>query len=145
MKKKKLTFFSIGEEVFLRDLIINLRKDYDIKIFHRGDPKELAMMLHDTDIAWFEWCDQLIAEVTMKPQLCNYICRLHSYEMFTDFPYQVDWNRVDKLIFVSDIVKDYTLKTFKIRPDIATVINNGVDVERFKIPLSKTYNKKIAF
>ncbi len=145
MKKKKLTFFSLGEEIFLRDIIIDLRKDYDIKFFHRGDQKEFHQLLHDTDIAWFEWCDQLIQEASNRPKMCKYVCRLHSYELFTDMPSKVDWNNVDKLFFVNPIVRDYSLKKFGIRPDITQVILNGVNIEKFTIPEKKKYNKKIAF
>lgn len=143
--KKKLTFFTLGEDTFLRDIIINLRKDYNIKFFQRGNPEEFYHYLHDTDIAWFEWCEQLPIEYTKHPPMCKSICRLHSYELFTPYPANVDWNKIDKLVFVSDIIKDFTLKKFKIRPDIATVIQNGVNLDKFILPENKTYNKKIAF
>lgn len=143
--KKKLTFFTFGEDVFLRDLIVELRKDYNIKFFQRGEEKEFQTMLHDTDIAWFEWCDNLPVFATKSPKMCKYVCRLHSYEMFTNFPGQVDWNKIDKLIFVGEPVKDYCLKKFNIRQDIATVINNGIDINKFVIPKVKKHNKKIAY
>lgn len=147
--KKKLTFFSLGGDVFLRDIILNLRKDYDVKFFYKGSDMEFKQMLHDSDIAWFEFCDKLVVEATKSPKLCKYIVRLHSYEMFTDIPNYVDWNKIDKLVFVNDIVHDYCLKKFKNIPsvpaDITEVIKNGVNVDKFTIPSNKKFNKKIAF
>lgn len=145
MNKKRLTFFTGGEDSFLRDIIINLRKDYEIKFFQRGGPDEFHQLMHDTDIAWIEWCDQLAEYATRSPKMCPQIVRLHSYEMFTDLPARVDWNKIDKLVFVSKVVHDYCLQKFNIRPDICTVIPNGVDVNKFQIPSNKSYNKKIVY
>lgn len=144
-KKPKLTFFTLGEDIFLRDIIINLRKDYDIKFFQRGEQKEFYNLLHDSDIAWFEFCDQLAIQATKIAKFCKYVCRLHSYEMFTNLPSQVDWNKIDKLIFVNPVVHDYTVKKFNIRPDISNIIYNGVDINKFSISPDKKLNKKIAF
>jgi glycosyltransferase involved in cell wall biosynthesis len=144
--KKKLTFFTFGEDAFLRDLIVGLRKDYNIKFFQKGTETEFFQMYHDCDIAWFEWCDQLIFNAMQHPKMGKKIvCRLHSYELFTDLPGQVDWNKVDKLMFVSDTVRNLTCQKFGLNPYITEVISNGVDVDKFAIPKDKKYNKKIVF
>lgn len=143
--KKRLTFFNKQGDTFLRDIIIDLRKDYEIKYFSGDDAKEFFSLLHYTDIAWFEWCDDLIVAATRHPKTCKIICRLHSYEMFTPLPHNVDWNKVDSLMFVNPVVRKYCIEKFGIRPDITTVINNGVNTKRFSIPENKTYNKKVAF
>ena len=75
MGKKKLTFFTLGGDMFLKDIIINLRKDYDIKFFNRGTDTEFKQMLHDSDIAWFEFCDKLSIEATKSEPLCKYVTR----------------------------------------------------------------------
>jgi len=144
-KKKKLTFFNLSGDVFLRDIIIDLRKDYEIKHFFRGDQKEFYQLLHDSDIAWFEFCDQLPVSATQQAKLCKYICRFHSYEMFTDLPGKVDWGKIDKLMFVNDVVHDYSVKKFNIPTEITTVINNGVSGDKYQIPENKKFNKKVCF
>jgi len=146
MKKKKLTFFCNGEDIFLRDIISNLRGEYDIKFYQRGTEKEFYNMLHDTDIAWFEWSNEMVEKVMSRPKMCErYIVRLHSYEMFTPIPSRIDWSKVDDLIFVSEKVCDLSLKKFQIDPKIARIIYNGVDIEKFTIPKNKEDTKKIAF
>jgi len=144
-RKKKLTFFTLSGDVFLKDLIIELRKDYEIKHFFRGDEKEFHQLLHDTDIAWFEFCDQLAIAATKQAKLCKYICRLHSFEMFTDLPKQVDWGKMDKLMFVNDVVHDYSVKKFNIPTEITTVIPNGVNGDKYKLADDKKFNKKVAY
>jgi len=148
MAKKKLTFFTAGEDVFIRNLIVNLRDEYSVKTFFKGNPEEFALMMHDTDIAWFEWCDNLTAHATVQPKVntnTKYVCRLHSYEMFTEWPKKVDWNKIDKLVFVNPVVRDYCLQNHQIRPDISTIIYNGVDMEKYTLPKDKKYNKKVVF
>ena len=48
------------------------------------------------DICWFEWCDELVAygsklSIAKEKRI---ICRLHSYEAFTDLPANVRNNFV---------------------------------------------------
>jgi len=143
--KKRLTFFTAGEDSFLKDIIVNLRKDYIIHFCQRPEEQEFFQEFHNTDIAWFEWCDELFMNAMQHSKPCKIVNRLHSYELFTPVPGQIDWNKVDKLILVSDVCKQIAIDKFRIRPDIMTVINNGVDIERLKIPQEKKYNKKIAF
>ena len=143
--KKRLTFFTAGEDTFLKDIVVNLRKDYNVKFCQRPEEQEFFQEYHNTDIAWFEWCDGLFENAMQHPKPCKIINRMHSYELFTPIPGSIDWNKVDKLILVNNTCKQIAMDKFRIRPDIMTVINNGVDVERLKIPQDKKYNKKIAF
>jgi glycosyltransferase involved in cell wall biosynthesis len=95
------------------------------------------------DLAWFEWCDNLLIEATKYPKKCQIVCRLHSYEAFSDMPARVDWSKVDQLIFVNCSVEEL------VRPLLTkgipwTVIHNGVDCAKFQIPEDKHFGKKIA-
>jgi len=145
--QKTVTFFTAGEDVFLRDIVLNLRKDYNVKMFKaRGnDEQAFFQAYHNTDVAWFEWCDGLFKEAMIHPKICKVINRLHSYELFTPLPGQIDWNKVDKLVVVSDTAKNLVIDKFKIRPDIFKVIHNGVNINKYTIPDNKKYNKKIVY
>ncbi len=156
MKKPRLTFFLHGEDSFLKDIIINLRNDYDIKYFNVKDrerefysdgsgTQEFYQLYYDSDIAWFEWCNELVIKALSSPKQCKHIVRLHSYEMFTPMPSQVDWNKVDKLIVVSETMKNLLDQKFHIRKDIFKVINNGINLEKFDFNENKKYNKKICY
>jgi len=114
-------------------------------MFTNGPSTEFFHYLHDTDIAWFEWCDDLVATASRHPKMCKSICRLHSYEMFTDQPKKVDWNKIDKLLLVNDLVQDYCTQKFQIPAYKTAVIHNGVNTDRFQIPDGKKYNKKVVF
>lgn len=86
--------------------------------------------LAEYDLIFCEWCDDIAAVVSRQKFKGKLIIRLRSYEAFTLFPAQVDWNRVDSLIFVSNHVRDFVLGKFNIKcPNF--VIPNGIDIEGF--------------
>jgi glycosyltransferase involved in cell wall biosynthesis len=61
------------------------------------------------DVVFMDWCKAGAALLTrIDPGTTRVMIRLHSQEVFTDWPYLVDWSRVDDLIFVSDHLRDYT-------------------------------------
>jgi glycosyltransferase involved in cell wall biosynthesis len=100
-------------------------------------------LLRWADVAWFEWCDQLLAAATKLPKTCPIICRLHSYEAFTDMPEQVDWSKVDHLVYVNQSVKEIIgTRIPSIMP--TSVVHNGVDLNRFTLPTDKPTTRKIA-
>lgn len=147
MAKKKLTFFIDGEDTFIKDIIIGLRKDYDIKVFQNSSELEFYQMYRDCDIAWFEWCGNLAINGLASPRIGNTknIVRLHSYEFFVDFPSKIDWNKVDALVTVNTFVADLLPKKFGMRSDIIKFLPNGVDMNKYRIPENKKYNKKVAY
>ena len=140
---KKIAFFA-SHRSFATDIIERLKLDNnEVREFVIGSAQSMLELMDWADLAWFEWCDNLLIEATKYPKKCPMVCRLHSYEAFTDMPVRVDWSKVDQLIFVNRSVEEL------VRPLIVnsvpwTVIHNGVDSNKFQIPLEKKYGKKIA-
>jgi len=142
IKGKKIAFFAAYAS-FLGDIVTSLGVDNDVRVIERPTPERIREMCAWADLAWFEWCDELLVTASKMPKQCPIVCRLHSYEAFTDLPSQVDWSRVDQLIFVNDSVRDlFERQVTCDTPRI--VIPNGVDLDRFTIPQPKRYGKKIA-
>lgn len=139
---KKIVLFATYP-TFINDTIEQLRRNNEVKLVDLNQASQMDSFLEWADIAWFEWCDNLLIEATKRPKRCPIICRLHSYEAFTDMPGQVDWSKVDLLVFVNDSVKQIFEQQVAIRPRMI-VVHNGVDLDRFSIPNDKTYGKKIA-
>ncbi len=140
---KKIAFFANHKE-FVKDIIKRLENDNNQIVEYSADSgQSMSELLNSVDLAWFEWCDNLVIEASRLPKTCPMICRLHSYEAFTEMPSQVNWENVDHLIFVNKSVMELVGEpSASIVPK--TVIHNGVDIDRFTIPKSKTYGKKIA-
>ena len=142
LKGRKLAFFA-NHLTFIKDIIHHLSQDNETRTYNGNSVQEMRDLMRWADVAWFEWCDSLIIEATKLPKSCPIICRLHSYEVFTDMPGRVDWSKVDRLIFVNQSVEEIFKR--QVCADVPiTVIQNGVDISRYKIPSNKVYGKRIA-
>ncbi len=139
---KRIVF--IGTNLgFVASLIERLSRHNEARTCSGQSDREMSDLLRWADLAWFEWCDDSIIRATRLPKQCPIVCRLHSYEAFTDMPGRVDWAKVDKLIFVNESVRHLFRR--RVHADVSTVvIHNGVDINRFVIPEGKRYGKKIA-
>ena len=139
---KKIAFFA-SLTSFLNDIIDDLKDKNEVRLFEGETTGQMLELMEWADLAWFEWCDNLIIEGSHLPKKCNIICRIHSYEVFTDLPSKVNWGNVDYIVFVNESVKDLFERQVVCKtPRI--VIHNGVDTGKFNIPNGKKYGKKIA-
>jgi predicted negative regulator of RcsB-dependent stress response len=140
---KKVAVFA-NHKAFVTDIIQRLEDDNNEVLIYSDDSGEsMSELLSKVDLAWFEWCDNLVIEASKLPKTCPTICRLHSYEAFTEVPTQVNWKNVDQLVFVNRSVMELVNEP-SANSVPKTVIHNGVDTDRFVIPGNKTYGKKIA-
>lgn len=140
--KPRLAFFA-SHQMFIEPLIKPLSERYEIKLFNGDNLEQMNELMAWADLAWFEWCDNLLIQATRLPKTCRIICRLHSYEAFTDMPSQVDWSRVDRLVFVNQSVLNLFKQQVK-EPVPVCIIYNGVDPDRFTLPKDKRTTKRIA-
>jgi glycosyltransferase involved in cell wall biosynthesis/phospholipid N-methyltransferase len=132
---KRIAFFhKKGLDNFLGDIIKGLSTEYRTKKIEVTNFEQIDVAMKWADICWFEWCDELIIYGSrLKKNIHKkIICRLHSYEAFTPYINQVNWTNVDKIVFVSQHIKDYVLDQEKsIDAEKAVVIANGVKVENY--------------
>lgn len=142
IRNKKIAVFA-AFDTFLKDIAGHLAKENEVRTFRKGTAERMRLLLEWADVAWFEWCDSYLVEATRMPKICPIVCRLHSYEAFSEVPSMVDWTKVDLLIFVNDSVKQVLEKRLPI-PTPQITIHNAVDGSRFTIPDGKVYGKKIA-
>ncbi len=137
----KIAFFAT-QDSFAEGILRNLSGHNEIRRFAGETMAQMGDLMRWADIAWFEWCDKLLIEATRLPKNCPIICRLHSYEAFTDMPAQVDWSKVDKLILVNHNVSQVLERLHSI-PVGKEIIYNGVDLNKFTIHRDKTYGRKL--
>lgn len=127
---------------FSKDLVMHWGEKYDVRVMNTPDEREKAW----ADIAWFEWCDQNIINWSKIEWEAPIICRLHSYEAFTEMPEYVDWRKVTHLTFVADHIRElFFMKWPNLKGNIETsIIPNGVDMSKWTFR-ERGHGNKIGF
>lgn len=143
LTNKRIALFA-SNAAFLGDIQRMLEENNEVRLFKGGSRALMERDLEWCDLAWFEWCDEFLQAATTLPKRCPIVCRLHSFEAFTHHPENVDWTKVDGLMFVNESVRRLLLD--RVPSNLPTaVIPNGVDFERFPFPANKTYGKRVAY
>ncbi|PAD30657.1 glycosyltransferase [Paenibacillus sp. 7523-1] len=141
--RQKICFFSHKDgDKFLNDIMKSLSETYYVRKIIVEDAKQLEEGMKWADLCWFEWCDNIFAAASNLPiaKEKKLICRIHRYEVFTDNPKKVAWENVDKLIIVTEHLKNLLcnkVPNIEKLVDIIT-IHNGVNLERYKYGDKKT-------
>jgi len=137
---KKISFIcAAGLDNFIDPIIEGLSSDYIVRKFVVKTQQEIYNAIDWGDIVWLEWANEVAIIGTAYEGIKGkkVIVRLHSYEIFTDFPKQINWAVVDRLIFVAPHIREILNElspgvTQKVKSE---VIYNGVDID--KIPFKE--------
>jgi glycosyltransferase involved in cell wall biosynthesis len=73
------------------------------------------------------------------------ITRFHSQELFTDYPRAVDFRSVDRVIFVSELIRGMAIRKFGIPSEKTMVIPNAVDTRKLDLPKNEESNFVLGF
>lgn len=134
IKRRKIVFFvKQGLDSFLGEIINALSDEYEVKKIIVTQYNQINDGMEWADICWFEWCDELAIygsklDIAKEKKI---VCRLHSYEAFTDYVTQVNWENVNKLICISKYIKNIIVVKTNIRSEKAVVIQNGIDIDKY--------------
>jgi glycosyltransferase involved in cell wall biosynthesis len=135
-EKARIVFFvKEGMDSFLGDIIHGLSEDYWVRKIIVSNLRQIDEGMEWADICWFEWCDELVAYGSRLPlaQQRKIICRLHSYEAFTQYVDNVEWASIDKVILIADHIRGFVLdKQKNLRPEQTVIIPNGIDPDKYK-------------
>jgi glycosyltransferase involved in cell wall biosynthesis len=132
--KIKIVFFvKPGLDNFLEDIISNLSEEYHTKKVTVTNLNQIDEEMKWADICWFEWCDELICygsslDFSNEKKI---LCRIHSYEAFTDYPSKVTWEKVDNIIFVAEHIKNLAVKKFNLDEKKTIVVPNGINTKKW--------------
>ncbi|MGP9607487.1 glycosyltransferase [Glutamicibacter sp. AOP33-2CA-4] len=91
--------------------------------------------VEDAEIIFCEWSLGNLAwySKNLKPSQ-RLVTRFHSQELFTDFPNQTNFNMVDTVIFVSDLVRGMAVQKFGIPIEKTIVVPNPVSTTTLDLP-----------
>ena len=71
-------------------------------------------MISEAKVIWVEWANEKAVEIQNADTKAYKILRLHAYEAFYDDMKKLDLNKFDRVIFISDYIKNYVEKQFLI-------------------------------
>jgi len=137
--KKISIICAAGLDNFIDPIIEGLASDYTVRKFIVRSKWDIFNAIDWGDIIFFEWANEVAIIGTNYKNIKGkkVIIRLHSYEIFTDFPKQINWDVVDRLIFVAPHIRDILneLSPGIVEKVESEVIFNGVDID--KIPFKE--------
>jgi polysaccharide pyruvyl transferase WcaK-like protein/SAM-dependent methyltransferase len=147
MGKSKMAVLCLpGLTSFLGDIISFLQGRYEVRTCFTSSRQEIDESVEWADWVWLEWANELAQYVTNtapKIKEKQVICRLHGYEVFTDFPARINWSVVDHLLFVARHKRELFNSRFPGRPAHQWVVPNGVNTARFSLPTHKRNTKRL--
>ncbi len=99
-------------------------------------------VFNNPDVIIFMWMDAATRDfINNNPKQCTYIVFCRRYEIYAFDPKDIQWDKVDKVIFVNDYLAEIFKKRTGITPE---VIYNGVDVDKWTFK-ERGHGKKIAW
>lgn len=132
---KKPVILIAGHDLrFVQPFIDYFSRYFDVLIdqwsaTNKHDPKKSLDLLKKADLVWCEWCCGNAVwyskNVTGKQKL---VVRLHKFEIDTAYPTQVDWSKVQAMIFIADGMRAYANDKHKIDCK-QFLLYNGFDVD----------------
>lgn len=146
LKLKFVFFVKQGMDSFLDDIINGLSDEYIIRKIVVTDYNQIDTWMKLADVCWFEWCDELVDYGSKLPAAKEkkIICRIHGYEVYSDFIMRPNWKNVDDLIIVASHIRrmfeENTKDINKGNLRIHTVFC-GINMDRYPLNIkTKGYN-----
>ena len=131
--KKISILCAAGLDQFIDPIIEGLSGDYNVRKFIIRSQQDVYNAIDWADIVWLEWANEVAIIGTNYEGIKGkkVIVRLHAYEAFENFPKQINWNVVNRLVLVAPHIKEI-LKIFI--PDIDNkvkieIVSNGIDLD----------------
>lgn len=123
-----------GLETFIEPIARELECDerYQVVRFYANKHEEIVDAVKWCDVLWVEWANEaaILATQVYDIRHKHVICRFHSYEAFTDMPSKVNWDMVDKCVFVARHVYEMAMRQYpNMRNVESCIIPNGVEVD----------------
>ncbi len=143
--KPKITIIAAANNFhFIKDIANKLSEWFDVEMFQLTTSchAELTCKIHSADIIWLEWADGININLFKANLFTNkkVILRLHRYELFTPRTLALiqqltdsgDYKKIDKLVFVSEFVRQIGIDKFPWMEEISIVIPNLIDHTKYE-------------
>ena len=139
LSKTQSRFYNLLTKGFTKHFLSERTYKILLNLFSR----KLKNTFKWADVVWIEWANHMaLAASYINKKNKKLFVRLHRYEAFTDYPLYINWENVDKIVFVSDFMRKVLEdRGVELNKEKSQVIYNGVDIERFKfVPRNNGFN-----
>jgi len=109
MRKLNIAFFCLpGLDTFLKDIMTELSNFHNVRLNISNTEDEIRKDVDWADIVWLEWGNELAIALTKTTLLDNkyVVMRVHSYEILAGYIIQIQWEKVNDVIFVAKHIKE---------------------------------------
>lgn len=145
MKRLGIFVGEHGNWTFFRDIFADLGKYYTTDVFVEKTYRtpllhgrlnrwayrnQIKQILGRSDACFFEWASELLVEASHMEKRCPIVTRLHSYELYYWAP-QVNWANVDRVILVSEAMRQKFCDLYPDHAHKTTVIYNAKPLDLF--------------
>lgn len=103
---------------------------FNTRINRKYYRSQLNRFLSSNDVVFFEWAGEYLAHATALPKQCGIVARLHRYELY-QWAEHINWEKVDRLILVSQAKEGEALTSFQELNGKTLVISEGIDLQKF--------------
>lgn len=143
IKKKLLITAAANNFHFIRDIANRLSEWFNVEMFRSAHPNPLPYeQLYNAGVVWLEWADGLNILLLVNGETYTkqkVILRLHRYELFTSRTLALlqtltdsgTYKNIDKLVFVSEFVRQIGISKFPWMAENSVVIPNLFDHTKF--------------
>ena len=99
------------------------------------DPQQSTALLRQADVVLAEWCvgNAVWYSRNLQPGQ-RLVVRLHRQENETSFPFWLDLERVERVVFVAEHIRDEACQRFGWPLDKTAIIPNTVAVDELNLP-----------
>lgn len=128
-----LKFWNALQKELEKTGLFEFKQDTSIGNYNHNDAKALELI---------EWADIILAEWTLNNAVFlshhkklhqKLFTRLHLQERWTEFPKQIDYHKVDGIIFVGAHIMRECIEKFHIPSEICHVVGNFIDMDKYSL------------
>jgi len=129
----RLAFFvDRGQKDFLEPLFARWDGRYEMKMCDAVE--DIPELLEWCEVAWFEWAGPLLIAASKLPKTKRIVVRIHGYEIHDGLLRQVDWSKVDEVIFTAHYQESLAIRQVPaIEQCNRFIAHAGIDSSRFSI------------
>lgn len=92
----------------------------------------MRTILRKNDVCFFEWASGMLEVATQMPKYSPIVTRLHSFEL-AEWADRIHWDHVDKIIFVSDAIRQKFIAHYPSQSEKTVLIYNAILTRKFSI------------